>query len=228
MDLTKRVVLATAVAALAVCLLWNICSIQQTQQNIEVLHESTVALAAAEPQALVRVLPQDAADCHTSLYVNADWRRRPLDRKLMAWFEYDPGILSVRGQTHSHVYTTKHRLFRERYRKTVPVLPAVRVQQPDGKVLYQVSDKAIPASPGQLADEMAGCLFKNRKKRRNPEPAPTPDVDVDVDVVPVPPIPDVIPDVSVQPEFPWLLLVIAVLISAAVPVIVHFKNAFRG
>lgn len=232
-DLARRLAISTAVAAAVVAIGFLFLSVDNAYDQIATVDQSQQAaieqLAEKQVEAQDRILrlPEDGSVYHTSVFVHADWRRRPQDRTLIAWFGSNRRLLSLRSQTHYHVYTERTPLFKTRYSRTIKVLPAVRVQTADGRVTYQSSVGNLPRSANGLADEIAGCLFKRRKDRNKPAPAPEPDVDVDVDVMPAPVIPDMAEPVE-KPEFPWLLLVIAVILAGAVPVIVHFKNAFRG
>lgn len=231
-DLARRLAISTIVAATVVVIGFLLFSVDSVHEQIATVDQSQTVtatkLAAIEAKAEDRIinLPEDGGAYYTSVFVHANWRVRPADRTLLAWFGSNRRLLSLRSQTHYNVYTERTPLFKTRYSRTIKALPAVRVQAADGRVTYQSSVDNLPKSADGLADEIAGCIFKKRKDRRHPTPVPVPDVDVDVDVTPVPVIPDLVE--PVKPEFPWLLLVIVVILAGAVPVIVHFKNAFRG
>ncbi len=235
-DLARRLAISTAIAAAVVVIGFLFLSVENAHKQIATVDQSQraaleqLAEKRVEVQAEDRIitLPDDGSVYHTSVFVRADWHRRSQDRELLAWFGSDPRLQSLKAQTHFNIYTERSPLWKTRYSKTVGRLPCVRVQAASGRVTYQSSVDNLPKSADGLADEITGCIFKNRKKRRQPTPTPTPkpDVDVDVDVMPAPVIPDVV--VPVKPAFPWLLLVVAVILAGIVPIIVHFKNAFRG
>lgn len=231
-DLARRLAISTIVAAAVVVIGFLVLSVENAHDRIVTVDQSQRAaleqLAEKQAEAKDRIirLPEDGSVYYTSVFVKADWRRRPQDRELLAWFGSNPRLLSLRSQTHYNVYTERSPLWKTRYSKTLTTLPSVRVQTANGRVTYQSSVGNLPKSADGLADEITGCIRKRRKDRRHPTPTPKPDVDVDVDVTPAPVIPDFVE--PVKPAFPWALLVIAVILAGAVPVIVHFKNAFRG
>lgn len=238
MNTATKVALAAAIATVAVVICWHGGRLQYAESQLATVSQSqdmtATKLAAIETKAEDRVinLPEDGGLYHTSLFLHHDWRRRPRDRMLLAWFGSNPRLLSLRHQTFWHIYTERTPLFVNRYSKTVRVLPCVRVQWPNGRVVYQASGENLPKTANGLAVKIVKGIYRLARPRPcprphpAPDPAPEPDVDVDVNVTPV--IPDVTPDTPTQPEFPWGLLVIAVLLASAVPVVIHFKNAFRG
>ena len=57
-------------------------------------------------------LPDDGNAYHVSVLLHDDWRKRPRERALVAWFSVDAGLRSLRAQVHWHIYTENNRLYR--------------------------------------------------------------------------------------------------------------------
>jgi hypothetical protein len=122
-------------------------------------------------------LPEDGTAYHTSLWLPANWQADAKSRELVAWFETNNKLKSLKAQTHWHVYTTDQAWYQQRYRNMVPTVPAVTVQKPSGQFVYEAGIKnPIPNSAPALAADIQGNLYSNCPNRRpKPEPSPEPD-----------------------------------------------------
>jgi len=221
----ETLLLAVGLAAVAVCIVLAVYSVQMAEyqgDRIDMIAATTPAPNDVPARERVIQLPEDGQAYHTTVIVSANWRERRSERYLLGWFASHPGLASLKAQTHFHQYDTTDALYKTRLAHAVPDTPAVVVQQADGKVVYKASGVNLPQSADELAGNISISLGGCRPRPR-PQPAPKPDVDVDVDVTP---IPDIAPQPA-RPEFPWVLLIVAVLLGAALPLWVHFRSAFR-
>lgn len=65
-------------------------------------------------------------------------------------FEVNPQLKAIKRQCHFAVLSTRDAAYQERYADEFTELPAVRLQQPDGTVVYEVAGESIP-----IIDELA-------------------------------------------------------------------------
>jgi hypothetical protein len=105
-------------------------------------------------------------------------------QQLLEWLNTNPQLKSMKAQCHFNPIDTDKQIFTEHYAKTVPALPCIRMQEANGKTVFQASGNNIPMSAEALARGMSTeCLFRWRRNNRNPapnpEPAPNPDTDGD-------------------------------------------------
>ena len=220
----EKLIGAIGLAAVAACAVLAVYSVQVAEYQGDRINAIAATTPAPNDEARERViqLPEDGQAYHTTVVVSANWRERRAERYLLGWFAAHPGLASLKAQTHFHQYDQGSVLYKTRLAHAVPDAPAVVVQTADGKVVYKASGANLPQSADELASNISISLGGCRPRPRPPAPPqPQPDVDVDVH-----PIPDVAPQPA-RPEFPWALLVVAVLIGGAVPVVLHFRAAFR-
>jgi hypothetical protein len=170
-------------------------------------------------------LPQDQGRWFVTLFGDPrDARFQDLQR----WFQNHTGLKHLRSQTHFNIYSTDNIRYRQRYAKTMPGLPCVRVQTNKGVVASEFWSDYIPMSPdalyagirGDLADKASwGCLRKRRccpRPRPQPEPEPVPEPEPQPEPEPEPePQPPELPTKPVS-RFPWLLTILAGLIGGGI------------
>lgn len=125
-------------------------------------------------------------------------------RRVLEWFKTDPNLMKLRAQVHFCVVQKGTAIFNERYASNIKGLPTVRMQLPNGKVVYEAAGKNLPMTPaglyGAIADAAQtaqGCrpLLPWRRGidnrcRPNPNPEPTPEPLPEPDPMPEPPIDD--------------------------------------
>jgi len=224
---------AAALAALGFACVWSAVQTHQQARLIERLGAAQHELAAvvAEPQERIVELPEDGQEYHVSVIVHDDWRRRPEERRLVAWWSSDPYLASIKAQTHFHLYTLSDPIYQSRLAHAVDRLPAVLIQTAAGRVVVKLSGENIPPSAGPLV-RLIVKLWKLHplrpwlRPKPCPGPCPEPEPEPQPDVTPVEPIPDTLPPEPLA-EFPWGWLVVAVLLGVLVPVLAHLKGAFR-
>lgn len=167
----------------------------------------------------VTTLPDDGQTWSTVFVWSSDKLSNPADRALASRFASTPELRSLLSQTYVYEYTQDHKLWAERYSKTMNgETPQLWVQRPLASnndyadVVYKVSGRNIPATGKQLAAEIqknidaktlgGGPCPQPFKPKPGPEikpPAETPIPDIR------PPPEDVQPEEDGVPA--WALLI---------------------
>jgi len=163
-------------------------------------------------------LPQDGSKWYVSLYGDKD---DPTLGELERWFDSHVGLIDLARQTHYRTYHSDTTLFKERYAKDTPVLPAVKIQQANGVVVYKAAGDHIPYSPDALYTAMAnatqnvietGGVFRRPKRPvlpwrrkiedelRNCNPQPIDDEPPQLDPPPAPIDDGGPPKLEIEPE----------------------------
>lgn len=226
-------VVAMLCIALAVC--WIGYQQTTTQKDLAKVVEVTV-WNTDQITARDRVvdLPDDGGYYYTSVFVHADWQSRPQERQLVASFEVEPALVSLKAQTNYNVTTTDSEIFKERWEGYVDA-PAVVIQDEAGQVIWKASGTDIPQAEA-MAPELVQ-LFNKRPwlklrpwKRPRPCPCPTPQPQPEPDKVK--------PDKTVVVKIPdlrplkkqeaagsdvWVVLAVACVLAAVLAVVFQFK-----
>lgn len=188
-----------------------------------------VAVAAAKPRFIVQRapavvtpveerildLPEDGDVWHTSLFVHPNWQAIPAERRLIAAFETEPRLVSLKAQSKYHLYTSDDPIYKERFASAVPVIPALVVQRSDGEVIYKGSGDKVGDDPHSLGHAIKDTIRKQcpdgRCRPIVPKPVPEP--------LPQPkpePIPDLGPPATEPPNHLWAILIGAAGLAAGV------------
>jgi hypothetical protein len=198
---------------------------------------ATPALAA-EPvygvngtQERVITLPQDQGQWYVSVFGNLTDTKY---KQVKEWFRSHPGLINLRGQVHYNEYIENGPRY-QRYAKTMPGLPCIRVQNSKGKVISEFWGEYIPLSSASLyrgickdmskvkAVKTGGplrCLKRKCCPNRNPpEPEPTPEPTPTTDTPPVVDTPPV-----TQGSFPWLLLGLSIVTGGGIGVAQGYRE----
>ena len=157
------------------------------QQNA---FEARMAIVTTQPEIEERltVLPEDGQAWYTTLCVNRDWRQLPADRQLVAAFEADPRLASVRVQTRYNVYTPDDAVFKQRFANRVEQLPCVIITRGNGEVIFKSSGPHVAQNEDRLVHQVRTAFRESCPKGRCC-PRPKPNVPIPAPVVaPVPPI----------------------------------------
>lgn len=248
-----RFLIPAAIAALSLCVVWLGYGQRADREDLadaqaRAQWAQAVAVHAAHQTVRERVLqlPEDGECYYTTVVVRANWQARPEDRELVAWFDAQPELASLKGQTTFHVLTPEAATYQYFVDSAggEAALPAVFVQGEGGRVLYKVSGREIPESPAVMAGELVE-LFDKRPWLRirpwkrpkpcpgpepcpdpepGPAPKPAPDRNINVDVK----IPDLRPK-QPEPEKPsdadfWVILGVAVAAGAGVALVAGVKR----
>jgi hypothetical protein len=146
----------------------------------------------------VRVLPEDGGEFHTSVFTHSDWQRRQSDIELLAAFKgRNPKLTKLASETQFHHYTPASRVY-SRYQNHVTALPAVWVQDAEGRMIYKASGPNVPQDSFRLFDDIREAFqerFPNRCPGPNCPTPPQPPLATPVIEQPLNPIPD-----SVKPD----------------------------
>ena len=93
----------------------------------------------------------------------------PATRKSSGWFDSNPSLAKLKTQVHFCPVTTNTPIYPERYAGNVKGLPTVRMQKPDGTVVYEGAGKDIPLTAAGLNAAFAGAV--NEAARTATDPA---------------------------------------------------------
>jgi hypothetical protein len=119
-------------------------------------------------------LPEDGQVWHTTLVYPANWQSDARSRQVAAFFATNSRLQSLLVQTKPHTYTADNKLYAERYaRQMGGNLPQVWLQRGDGFVVYKAGGENLPASAGELADEI-GRAIEQCCPQPTPGPGPQP------------------------------------------------------
>jgi len=162
-------------------------------------------------------LPKDQGKWYVSVGGNAT---DPRYNEIVGWFDTNASLKKLKNQVHFCPVTSDTAIYQARYAGNVKGLPTVRMQQPDGTVVYEAAGKHIPMTAAGLNGALAGAVseaqglrpvlpWRREMERRCPGPYPTPQPGPQPDPEPQP-IDDggipVIDDPPVEGAAPWGLL----------------------
>jgi len=105
--------------------------------------------------------------------------------RVLGWFDATPSLKRLKDQVHFCPVTTGGPIYQERYACNVKGLPTVRVQKPDGVVVYEAAGKNLPMTAEGLYGAIAGAVnnaqgvrpilpWRRDMERRCPGPCPNP------------------------------------------------------
>ncbi len=191
-------------------------------------------LAASEQYAEERVidLPMDSQKWYISVIGDPDDARF---KRILLQFDRNEYLKNLKSQVHFWVVPTDGPAYGARYEKNTKVVPAIRVQQSNGNVVWEAASGEIPATPGGLYAAIRnsslramailpwrrnGTVLPWRYKMENdcpdnvcPVPQPTPLVPLPVDPKPAP-INDGGPPEFEEDTTPWWLVAILAVFSS--------------
>jgi hypothetical protein len=173
-------------------------------------------------------LPADQGKWHISVVGNP---RSAKYQTVKGWFDSHPSLKHLKAQTHFHPIATTTAMYRDRYAKSTPKVPCVRIQSADGKVMYQVCGQNIPMSADALDQAIRTELFRRRRCRPSPQPQPQPQPEPQPQPDPTPQPLDHVgpPDVAPEPKSglpPWWLLVGLAVLGAGAGVVAKWKETY--
>ena len=160
-------------------------------------------------------LPQDQAKWYVSVVGDANNARY---NEILGWFDSNPSLTKLKNQVHFCPVATGTAIYKDRYSGNVTGLPAVRLQTPDGKVIYEAAGKSIPLTAAGLNGALANAVNeaeglrpalpwrREMERRCQPKPQPEPQPQPQPDPEPQPLDNGGKPDVEPEPMLPpWLL-----------------------
>jgi hypothetical protein len=127
-------------------------------------------------------LPQDQGKWYVSVVGNATDARY---REIVGWFDAHASLKKLKNQVHFCQVTSDTAIYQARYAGNVKGLPTIRMQKPDGTVVYEAAGKNIPLTAGGLNGAIAGAVntasglrpvlpWRREMERRCPGPCPNP------------------------------------------------------
>jgi hypothetical protein len=127
-------------------------------------------------------LPQDQGKWYVSVVGNATDSRY---NEIVGWFGTHASLKKLKNQVHFCPVTSDTATYQARYTGNVKALPTVRMQKPDGTVVYEAAGKNIPMTAGGLNGALAGAVstaaglrpvlpWRRDMERRCPGPCPNP------------------------------------------------------
>lgn len=131
---------------------------------LESLKVGTTVVVQSQPAAEKQVinLPEDGTKFFTSLFLPANWQADNTCRSLVAGFNSDRRLASLKVQTIYNQYAADDPMFAARYAASVKELPCIALTDPTGGVLYKASGKNIPKSYKLLASDIQRSIVTTR------------------------------------------------------------------
>lgn len=81
------------------------------------------------------------------------WQSNERERQIVSWFNNDPRLVKLRGNTRWNWYTVSNPHYKDRLRyKYGEGVPIVNVSRPDGEAVLHVTALSMPRTSGELAD----------------------------------------------------------------------------
>jgi hypothetical protein len=183
-------------------------------------------------------LPNDSGKWFISVVGNVNDARY---NEIVGWFSTNPSLKKLRDQVRFCQVTTNTAAYRERYASNVKGLPTVRMQKPNGVVVYEAAGKNIPMTAAGLNGALANGVdkaegirpvlpWRRDMERRCPGPCPNPRPEPNPQPSPQPnPDPEPQPidngggtpviDESVQSQVPWVWLPVLCFVGFGVGVL---------
>jgi len=76
----------------------------------------------------------------------------------VGWFDTNASLKKLKNQVHFCPVTSDTAIYQARYASNVKALPTVRMQKPDGTVVYEAAGKNIPMTAAGLNGALAGAV----------------------------------------------------------------------
>lgn len=185
-------------------------------------------------------LPNDQGKWYISVVGNAG---DAAYRRVLGWFEANASLKDLKNKVHFCPVTSDTAIYQARYASNVKGLPTVRVQQPDGTVVYEASGKNLPMTAEGLFGAIASAVntaqgirpvlpWRREMDRRCPRPGPSPTPNPPPQPDPEPqPIDDGGPpdlESPVESVLPvWWAMLLALAIGAVVGVSQKWHETYR-
>ena len=100
-------------------------------------------------------LPQDQGKWYVSVVGNAT---DPRYNEIVGWFDTNASLKKLKNQVHFCPVTSGTAIYQARYASNVKGLPTVRMQKPDGTVVYEAAGKNLPLTAAGLNGALAGAV----------------------------------------------------------------------
>lgn len=202
-----------------------------------------VALAkAASAEERIINLPNDNGKWWISIVGNPG---NPVYDRVAGWFNTDLQLKSLKDQVRFCVVHGGTPIFNARYRDNVAGLPTIRMQEADGRVVYEAWGSRIPKTSDMLYLEISTKVceltrpflpWRREIERRCPErqpdnaspvaPAPVPDLDPEPQPIDDGGPPKVDQSSVMSNALILLLLVACAIAGAAAGVVIQWKKTY--
>ena len=80
--------------------------------------------------------------------------------EIVGWFDTNASLKKLKNQVHFCPVTSDTAIYQARYAANVKGLPTVRMQKPDGTVVYEAAGKNLPMTAAGLNGALAGAVSK--------------------------------------------------------------------
>jgi hypothetical protein len=163
--------------------------------------------------------------------------------RVLGWFEANASLKGLKNKVHFCPVTSDTAIYQARYASNVKGLPTVRVQQPDGMVVYEASGKSLPMTAEGLYGAIASAVntaqgirpvlpWRREMERRCPRPGPGPAPNPPPQPDPAPqPIDDGGPpdlDSPVESVLPaWWAMLIALAVGSVAGVARKWRETYQ-
>ena len=111
-------------------------------------------------------LPQDQDKWYISVVGDANDARY---NEVLGWFDSNPSLAKLKNQVHVLSRGERHADLQGAVCRNVKGLPTVRMQKPDGTVVYEAAGKNLPMTAAGLNGALAGAV--NEAQGLRPDPA---------------------------------------------------------
>jgi len=100
-------------------------------------------------------LPNDQGKWYISVVGNANDARYNV---VLGWFDSNPSLAKLKDQVHFCPVANDTAIYKERYSANIKGLPTVRMQKPDGTVVYEAAGRNLPMTAAGLNGALAGAV----------------------------------------------------------------------
>jgi hypothetical protein len=94
-------------------------------------------------------LPEDGNQWHTILFLRPNWQNAPAERNAEAMFHSEPLLVSLKHQTHWHLFTTDQAEY-QKFKPLVEDTPCLIVERANGEVVYREFGPELGKKPTAL------------------------------------------------------------------------------
>lgn len=111
--------------------------------------------SVCDTQEQVIVLPQDGGKWYISIVGD----NSTTHIRVLRWFRTHRPLFKLMRQVHYWEIQIDSDLYRTRYASNVKGLPTIRLQKPDGTVVYEAAGNKIPATPDKLNSKIRDAVM---------------------------------------------------------------------
>lgn len=183
-------------------------------------------------------LPDNSEEFCLTVITHTDWRARPNERQLVAWFNQEPRLRTLRSQCKVTWLTENDPQYKEEISKACPEVPCVVLTDAGGKTYYKASGTNLPIHGPTLAaaitkqffvPEPVVSFFRRPCPYPVPYPVPTPTPAPAPAPEPLSPAPEFVPETQFEQtepvsNLPIILIVGVSVVAFIAAVAINFKK----